>query len=91
MPVFVCDNCDNIDNSACGGTFWTRNMDIWPEEYRGKALCVECAPKQYSDGSPNERAGKWHGRFPKRKATADMFHDGRNGFAYIGRFEKEPS
>lgn len=34
----------------------------------GKFLCSECCPPTYSDGSSTE-FGKWHGEFPKEKAT----------------------
>jgi hypothetical protein len=67
MPLFVCDKCGCVDNTALGGTWWTRNTDIWKPEDRGKALCTECAPPEFSDGSPNVDAGKWHNRFPKEK------------------------
>lgn len=46
-------------------------MDIWKLEDRGKALCCECSPKFYADGSINEDAGKWHNRFPKKKYTKE--------------------
>lgn len=71
MSLFVCDNCGCIDNTACGGTFTTRNMDIWNEEDRGKALCVECSPTKFVDGSRNPDAGKWHNKFDKIKYTEE--------------------
>lgn len=74
MPLFICEHCGAIDNTACGGTFWTKDSDppVWPVEAAGKALCAECAPIRYRDGRPNPRGGKWHGRFPKRIATQEM-------------------
>ena len=69
MPLFVCDRCGCVDNTACGGTYWTRNQN---EEYfdgikNGEALCAECTPKIFSDGSTNEYGGIWHNKFPKVK------------------------
>lgn len=76
MPLFVCDNCGCIDNTACGGTWWSRNMtDIWPKEYVGKALCVVCASPVYNDGSPNTDAGEWHNHFPRKQYTPDRRDD----------------
>ena len=74
MPLFVCDNCGCIDNTALGGTYWSRNTDVWKPEDRGKALCCECAPKKYNDDTINEDAGIWHDKFPKRKFTEEYRH-----------------
>ena len=67
MPIFICENCGCIDNTALGGTYWTRNADIYPAEYRGKILCQLCAPKKFDDGTPNKEAGTWHDIFPREK------------------------
>jgi hypothetical protein len=65
MSTFVCEKCGCVDNSACGGTYHTKNCDWWPEEYRGKALCCVCASPKFKDGSINTGAGKWHNKFPR--------------------------
>ena len=65
MALFVCEKCGSVDNPSCGGTYWTKNMDIWPKEYRGKLLCCACTSPIFNDGSANKRAGEWHGRFPR--------------------------
>jgi hypothetical protein len=65
MPVFYYKKCGCLDNSSCGGTYWTKDTDIWPLEYRGKLLCCVCAPPTYADGTPNKAAGVWHNRFPR--------------------------
>lgn len=58
MPLFRCDICGCIENTALGH-YWPRDF----KEYKGtifeKALCSECNPRQ----------GKWHNRFPKEIAT----------------------
>lgn len=67
MPLFICDKCECIENTALG-RYWARDMkDCWKDGEAGKALCSECAPKEFRDGTPT-RWGKWHGRFEKRKA-----------------------
>ena len=92
MPLFICEKCDAIDNTACGGTFWTKDLtrQIWPEEAQGKALCAECAPTHYKSGEPNERGGKWHGRFEKEYATQEtvdaMTDEQKERFVGLGRF-----
>lgn len=69
MSTFICEKCGCIDNSACGGTFHTyraKSYNFYKDEYANNhALCVECTPKEFNDGSINETAGKWHNRFPK--------------------------
>jgi hypothetical protein len=67
MPIFECDNCHCLENTALGN-YWTRSLDIWPAEYRGKKLCSECGPPFYSDGKKSG-FGKWHGRFKKESAA----------------------
>lgn len=68
MPLFRCDNCGCVENTAVSN-YATRNMaDIWPAEYVGKSLCSECGPPTYKDGTSSEY-GKWHGRFEKRSAN----------------------
>jgi len=37
MPLFVCEECGCVDNTACGGTFW----DVLSAR-SGKVLCCEC-------------------------------------------------
>lgn len=54
MPLFVCDECHAIDNSACGGNFWDRLLEDGLKATSGKILCAECY------------AGTWHGQFTKR-------------------------
>ena len=83
MPLFVCDICGCVDNTALGH-YWGRDRDSFGKpELLGKMLCSECTPDTYKDGTKNPDGGKWHGKFPKRKATpedlkADGFID-RNG------------
>jgi hypothetical protein len=54
MPIFVCDQCDCVDNTALGGNYWSR---LTKRESRGTGvvLCAECV------------TGTWHGEFPKVK------------------------
>lgn len=53
MPLFVCDQCNSVDNTACGGNFWARALKR-KGQGSGMVLCAEC------------HTGKWHGLFDKR-------------------------
>ena len=67
MPLYRCDNCGCVENTAFGN-YWSKdNAKVWPAEYLGKALCSECGPPAYVDGTKTQY-GKWHGRFKKRSA-----------------------
>jgi hypothetical protein len=66
MPLFECEKCKTMENTALG-RYWTRNSDFWDAENRGKALCSECAPATHIDDTLTG-FGKWHGRFKKRTA-----------------------
>lgn len=80
MPMFVCDLCGCGENTALGH-FWGRESDYFGPELKGKALCSECMPDTFSDGSKNEDGGKWHGRFEKQPALPNLIEAGR----YINR------
>lgn len=89
MPLFVCDICNAIENTGVG-FYWGRNIKrLWSlESLQGKALCSECAPALFGDGSPNRRGGKWHGRFKKEVATIEeIILFGPSRFVYFGPFE----
>jgi hypothetical protein len=72
MGLFKCTKCGCVENTALG-FYWLRNdpkmiesldwSDVG-EEYKGKALCSECAPKKYLDGK-DTGWGKWHEKFEK--------------------------
>ena len=68
MSTYICEKCGCIDNSACGGNYALvkSNFKFFKDDYANNHyLCVECTPTEFSDGSKNEKAGKWHNRFPK--------------------------
>lgn len=68
MPLFVCDKCHAIDNSACGGNYWDRLLE--KDESKFVVQCAECY------------TGTWHGHFPKRiYVKGDEKRDG--GIDYI--------
>lgn len=100
MPDFICDECDAIENTALG-FYWGRNRkadeqnSLWKDSsLNGKALCSECTPSEYRDGSKKTNGGIWHGKFPKVIATEEIvlgYKDGTRdiGFGrliYLGRF-----
>lgn len=67
MPLFVCDTCDCVENTALG-SFWSKHKHMrFFGIADGTALCSECAPDTYLDGSKNSKGGKWHNRFIKKK------------------------
>jgi hypothetical protein len=73
MPSFVCDKCHTIENTACGW-WWSKNKNqrMLGKQYPdGEAYCSVCTPVTFSDGSINEKAGKWHNRFDQKKADKD--------------------
>lgn len=66
MSLFICEKCGAIENTALG-FYWSRNLDhvkFIDEALNGKALCSECMPTVFSDGSKAGN-GRWHNRFPK--------------------------
>ena len=80
MPLFKCDECGALENTALG-FYWPRNEIGWADErLNGKALCSECMPAEFDDGSPNPGGGTWHGRFPKRTPEEAGYVEGCDGF-----------
>jgi hypothetical protein len=78
--LFVCQKCGCVENTACGH-YWGRERNCFGEDLIGLALCSECTPDHYIDGSPNPRGGKWHGRFTKELATPEVLDRiGRSNF-----------
>ena len=88
MPLFVCDECHAIENTACGH-YATRGCGFLKDkEADKKALCSECTPQEFSDGSRDYRKGKWHGRFEKQTATAELIKEmGEGNFVYVSDIE----
>lgn len=68
MPIFVCEKCGNIDNTATGH-YWGKERFKFKDapDCDGKALCCECVPEFFDDGSKTGYNGKWHNKFPKEK------------------------
>ena len=61
MPGFICEECGAIENTACG-FYWARTLCAFDAEHshlNGKALCYDCCPNTFSDGS---RVNKWRSR-----------------------------
>jgi hypothetical protein len=51
MPLFACDECDSVENTACC-RYWLRKRATG-----GRALCSQCDPE----------IGEWHGRFERQQ------------------------
>ena len=64
MSLFICEKCGAIENTALG-FYWSRKIiKFKDEDLNGKALCSECMPTIFSDGTKAGN-GRWHNRFPK--------------------------
>lgn len=50
MPLFVCEKCNTIDNTACGGNYWYH-----PDE---QIKCCECHTGQWHNRFPKNTATK---------------------------------
>ena len=71
MPLFVCERCGAIENTACGGTFWHSKSCVGDKFYKEdkvgffckEALCCKC------------HTGRWHNKFPYEIATEESVMD----------------
>lgn len=66
MPLFICEECGAIENTATG-FYWARKHNNWEDKsLNGKALCRDCVPDKYIDGSKSDRHKRgWTKSFPK--------------------------
>jgi hypothetical protein len=86
MPLYRCEKCGCVENTALGN-YWSRNIkSIWPDEFLGKALCSECSPQVFRDGTRSD-LGEWHDEFPKRSADGMLID--QEGFLW-SREEQMP-
>ena len=70
-----CKGCFFYKNKACGSEklikCWDCKKELQP--YKGMGLCSECGRLATSpDGRDVVVPGKWHGKFPKKKATEEQ-------------------
>lgn len=83
MSLFVCSKCGCVENTALG-LWWVRGnpeyfkWDSENEQYKGKGLCSECMPVEFSDCSGKHGNGKWHNRFPKQTLQEFMNNPGEH-------------
>ena len=58
MPLFICSNCSNIENTAAQGA-----------DFFGRTLLEACEGKKAGECSQCSRCatGEWHGQFSERK------------------------
>lgn len=73
MPLFKCEGCGCIENTALGH-YW----DAWIGDGKlgnGKHLCSECGD------------GTWHGRFPKRTPEEAGYVQLKSGFWGLPEWE----
>lgn len=69
MGLFICEKCGAIENTALG-FYWGRKGLKFKDhpELDGKALCSECTPLYYDDGTETGFTGEWHNKFKKKYA-----------------------
>ena len=73
MPLFVCDKCHAIENSALGAYWYRKYVE------KKDSLCSECMPKN----SMGE-GGKWHNHFTRDTATPELIKEiGESNFVYV--------
>lgn len=77
MPLFICEICSAIENTALGNYWGKKHINFKDSSFDGKALCSECTPPEFSDGSIDRDAGRWHNKFPKEKFDSAK-HDPRD-------------
>ena len=95
MPMFICDSCSGIENTACGNAFTKadnkRVSIVYPDPEKENVYCSECTPP--GTGKPKYPGGTWHGEFLKVIATEELvrkrglYPTGNNGFVHLGKFE----
>lgn len=90
MSLFVCAKCGCVDNTATS-SYWMLTNEYMVDKfdyakelqpYKGMGLCSECGRLATSpDGRDVVVPGKWHGKFPKKKATRPGWIDGNTKIA----------
>lgn len=63
MPLFQCEKCGCIENTACADGYWCSIIN------NSLKICSEC----------DSQTAKWHDRFPKRDAVKEGYYtDGKH-------------
>lgn len=92
MSLFVCAKCGCVDNTATS-SYWMLTNEYMVDKfdyakelqpYKGMGLCSECGRLTTApDGRDVVVPGKWHGKFPKEKATEEQLKkDGKRLWLY---------
>ena len=50
MPLFRCDKCGCVDNSACAPSYWTSRLNEKPP------ICTECETGEWHEIFPKKQA-----------------------------------
>jgi len=77
--LFRCEKCGCVESVEFGRYFCKEDTKMWDEGNLGKALCSECAPSTYKNGTLT-KYGKWHNHFPK--VSADGMYIDIHGFLW---------
>ncbi len=98
MPLFICDECSGIENTALGSSFLKATGKFYgflmTDHSIVSALCSECTPQERAHRQPPLT---WHGQFPKIFATEQLVREcglwphpligTHSGFIHLGKFE----
>lgn len=66
---FVCDECGSVESTTEGNFYHYNSPAYMPPNCLGRRLCSACAPQYDANGRPISRNGRWHGKFPRVRAT----------------------
>ena len=64
MPLYVCEKCNCVDNTALDGNYWQSRKCF--SKATELALCSEC------------HSGKWHDKFPKENFNDEPYNGKRD-------------
>lgn len=83
MPLYVCDTCHSIENTAFGH-YHTRGLGYFKDKVKdAKALCSACMPNEYNNGKTRKTG--WHNHFEREIATTELIKEiGEFNFVYTG-------
>lgn len=88
MSLYQCEQCGCKENTACGWYHYTEHTDL---KYNRRKLCSACAPTNFSDGTPTDFTGEWHGDFQRTFYPKGVMMTNRVGnLDYKPKFKSHP-
>ena len=77
MSLFQCSECGCVENTALCCYHYIKS-GMW-EELVGTLPCSACTPATFSDGTPNDKGGRWHNEFERVYLPKCEFITNRQG------------